>query len=78
MALARLVCLHKAVRSCNETYLAVRHSCAVVAAEEVQAGVRAHDIPVDLLHHLRILRHGSPTLSNRQSWSTRASQDGAL
>ena len=73
MVLAWPVCPHKAARSRSETHLAVRHSSAVIAAEEVQARVRAHDVPVNLLHHLRILRHGSPTLSNGQSWNTRAS-----
>ena len=36
-------------------HLSMSHSRAIVSAEEVQPRMRAHDIPVNLLHHLRIL-----------------------
>ena len=76
MVLAWPVCPHKAARSRSETHLAVRHSSAVIAAEEVQAGVRAQDVPVNLLHHLCILRHGSPAFNNRQAWRVRGAGGG--
>lgn len=35
------------------------HSRAIISAKKVQPGMRTHDIPVNLLHHLRILHtHG--------------------
>ena len=76
IVLAWPVCPHKAARSRSETHLAVRHSSAVIAAEEVQAGVRAQDVPIDLLHHLRILRRRSPAFSDRQAGRVRGAGGG--
>ena len=54
----------------------MRHSSAVISAEEVQAGVRTHDITINLLHHLRILHDGSHAFSTRQSWIVRGASGG--
>ena len=48
--------LSKRIQSmARERYLSMSHSRAIIPAEEVQAWMRAQDIPVNLLHHLSIL-----------------------